>query len=105
VPIHSLRLMGGNSAPAPALAVVPMRVRPNACGFRMARITQKMEYMAARAIPGTTPARKSLLMDSCVSTPQTIMRIDGGISMPSDALPAMQPSETFLSYPALHIAG
>ena len=39
-----------------------------------------------------TPARNSLPIDSSVSTAQTIISTEGGISMPRQALPATEPS-------------
>ena len=39
-----------------------------------------------------TPARNSLPIDNSVSTAQTIISTEGGISMPRQALPATQPS-------------
>ena len=39
-----------------------------------------------------TPARNSLPIDNSVSTHQTIISTEGGISMPRQALPATQPS-------------
>mgnify|MGYP007006505525 CR=1 FL=1 len=43
------------------------------------------------------PAMKSLPIACSVSTPHTIISTEGGISMPRQALPAMQPSANCLS--------
>ena len=42
--------------------------------------------------PGSTPARNILPIDISVSTHQTIINTDGGISIPRQALPATEPS-------------
>lgn len=46
---------------------------------------------AATMKPGRMPATNSLPIETSVSTPQKISRIDGGISIPSIALPATTP--------------
>ena len=50
----------------------------------------------ANKIPGITPATKSFPIEISAITPQTINNILGGINMPSDALPAIEPRATAL---------
>ena len=47
--------------------------------------------------PGMMPAMNSLPIAISVSTPQTIISTEGGINMPKQALPAMQPSANLRS--------
>ncbi len=80
-------------------------VLPNKCGFSRAKTSKNRKNSDARSRPGTTPAIKSLPMDCSAITPQMISSTLGGSSIPRDALPAMQPSATPLSYFARAISG
>ncbi|MNT94698.1 hypothetical protein D3C72_2364380 [compost metagenome] len=56
-------------------------------------------------MPGTIPARNSLLMDTLAATPKITKPMDGGITgamMPADA---MSPAERSLLWPAATIMG
>ena len=56
-------------------------------------------------IPGITPATNSLPIESSVIIPQTINNTLGGINIPKQALPAIEPTANFWSYPAFFISG
>ena len=56
-------------------------------------------------MPGITPATNNFPIESSVIIPQTINKTLGGINIPKQALPAIEPAANFSSYPAFFISG
>ena len=65
---------------------------PTAAGRRSAIVKMYTINRKARSRPGKMPAAKSWPMDCSVKMPHTIINTEGGISIPRQLEPAMDPS-------------
>ena len=71
-------------------------VSPKYSGLIIAKTIKNRANIQAKIIPGIIPATKSFPIEISAITPHTINKILGGISMPNEALPAIEPSATAL---------
>ena len=74
-------------------------------GYIFAPITQYAIKRLDNSRPGTNPAMNNAPMEISVKTAQMIIRIDGGMSMPKQALPATTPRAKLFLYPSATISG
>ena len=56
-------------------------------------------------MPGTMPAKNSLVIDKPLTTPKRMKLIEGGMTGPMMPPPATRPAAYFLSWPAATIIG
>ena len=91
---------GGEGARGAAAAPAGTGTRtfsPTSSGRNIAATRMYAQNTPESTNPGTMPAMNRCPIELSVSTPHTIMRMLGGISMPRQALPATQPSAKLLS--------